>query len=63
VQLGNVATLMTKHPSGSKGGQVITGENAVPLQWDAANLKFPNLPEAEKHLTRTYRAGWAVEAA
>jgi len=63
VQLGNVATLMTKHPSGSKGGQVITGPGAVALEWNAANLKFPNMPEAEKHLTRTYRAGWEVEAA
>ncbi len=63
VQLGNVATLMATHPSGSKGGQVVTGEGVVPLEWDAANLKFPNMPEAEKHLTRQYRAGWEVEAA
>jgi predicted dehydrogenase len=63
VQLGNVATLVATHAAGQKGGQVVAGEGVVPLQWDAANLKFPNLPEAEKHLTRTYRAGWEVEAA
>jgi predicted dehydrogenase len=28
------------------------------LHWDAANLKFPNCPEAEKYLRREYRAGW-----
>ena len=31
------------------------------LQWDAANLKVPNCPEAEKLLRRTYRKGWEVE--
>ena len=28
------------------------------LKWDAANMKFPNCPEAEKYLRRVYRAGW-----
>lgn len=28
------------------------------LTWDAAKMKFPNHPEAEKYLKRTYRAGW-----
>ncbi len=28
------------------------------LHWDAAIMKFPNCPEAEKYLRRTYRAGW-----
>jgi hypothetical protein len=31
------------------------------LQWDAARMKFPNCPEAEGLLRRTYREGWAVE--
>lgn len=30
------------------------------LDWDAAHLKFPNHPEAERHLRRTYREGWSV---
>ncbi len=63
VQLGNVATRMTRHPSASKGGQMIEGKNVVALEWDAANLKFPNMPEAEKYLSKTYREGWEVKAA
>ncbi|MDB6117311.1 MAG: afr 1 [Verrucomicrobiaceae bacterium] len=63
VQLGNVATRMTKHPSGSKGGQMIEGKGVAALEWDAANLKFPNMPEAEKYLTKTYRPGWEVKPA
>jgi hypothetical protein len=30
------------------------------LEWDAAAMKFPNCPEAERYLKRTYRAGWEV---
>jgi hypothetical protein len=28
------------------------------LEWDAANLRCPNAPEADPYLARTYRAGW-----
>ena len=35
----------------------------VPLEWDAANLKFTHKPEAAKLLTREYRAGWEVKGA
>lgn len=31
------------------------------LQWDSANMKIPNHPEAEKYLKRTYRKGWGVK--
>jgi predicted dehydrogenase len=31
-----------------------------PLDWDAANLKFTNAPEAEKHLGYEYREGWTL---
>jgi len=31
------------------------------LQWDAADLKVTNLPEANQHLRLTYRKGWEVE--
>ncbi len=31
------------------------------LKWDAANMKIPNLPDAEKYLRKTYRAGWGIE--
>ncbi|MEZ4904428.1 MAG: Gfo/Idh/MocA family oxidoreductase [Spirosomataceae bacterium] len=32
------------------------------LKWDAAKMKFPNYPEAEKYLKRTYREGWEVKS-
>jgi hypothetical protein len=63
VQLGNVATRVTKHPGGDRGGHVVEGKNVVPLEWDSVNMKFPNMPEAEKLLTKTYRDGWQVSAA
>jgi predicted dehydrogenase len=44
VQLGNVAT---RHPGKT-------------LQWDAAAMKFPNAPEAEKLLTKQYRSGYQI---
>lgn len=31
------------------------------LEWDAENMKFPNAPEAEKFLGRSYREGWSLE--
>lgn len=30
------------------------------LEWDSVNLKFPNYPEAEKFLRRSYRKGWRI---
>jgi predicted dehydrogenase len=30
------------------------------LEWDSARMKFPNYPEAEKYLSRSYRKGWNV---
>jgi predicted dehydrogenase len=32
------------------------------IEWDAANMKIPNLPEAEQFLKREYRKGWKLEA-
>lgn len=46
-QLGNVATRVP--------GQT--------LEWDAANLIFPNNPTATKLLTKVYRKGWEVPGA
>src|SRR5262249_48596763 len=31
-----------------------------PLEWDAANLKVTNAPDAEKYLRREYRKGWSL---
>lgn len=33
------------------------------LQFDAANVKIANLPDANKYLSREYRKGWAPESA
>lgn len=64
VQLGNVATRMATRPASPLGGQNIDPDKgATVLTWDAENMKFPNKPEAEKLLTKTYRDGWAVPAA
>jgi hypothetical protein len=30
------------------------------LEWDSLNMKFPNYPEADKFIRRTYREGWNV---
>jgi predicted dehydrogenase len=32
----------------------------VTLEWDAVNMKFPNYPDAEQFLGRSYREGWNV---
>ena len=52
--------------SGSMTETVLLGNVGIhfagkTLQWDAANMKIPNMPEAEKHLRKIYRDGWTVE--
>lgn len=32
------------------------------LQWDAAKLQFPNMPEANQYIRRTYRKSWENSA-
>ncbi len=41
-------------------GTVAIREPGQLLEWDSENMKFPNYPEAEKHLRRNYRKGWNV---
>ena len=41
-------------------GTVAIRVPGVLLVWDASNMKFPNYPEAEKLLHRTYREGWKI---
>ncbi len=31
------------------------------LEWDAARLKIPNYPDAERYLRRQYREGWRIQ--
>jgi hypothetical protein len=52
--------------SGSMTETVLLGNVGIhfagkTLQWDAATMKIPNMPEAEKHLRKIYRDGWTVE--
>jgi hypothetical protein len=30
------------------------------LEWDTVNMKFPNYPDAENYLRRSYSKGWKV---
>ena len=41
-------------------GCVATRFPKTTLEWDAAGLKFTNMPEASQYLKRTYRKGWEV---
>lgn len=63
VQLGNIATRMATRPADSRGDHDITSERATLLQWDAVNMKFPNMPAADALVTKAYRSGWQVPAA
>jgi hypothetical protein len=31
------------------------------LEWDSKGMRFPNHPDAERFLRRTYREGWSVK--
>jgi predicted dehydrogenase len=61
VQLGNVATRLAIPKIDPVTGRMEEGNKV--LEWDAANLRFPNAPEADKLLTKTYRKGFEVAAA
>ena len=41
-------------------GTVAIREPEKVLEWDSDNMKFPNYPDANKYLRRTYREGWSV---
>lgn len=62
-QLGNIATRLPKRPVNSRGRLTVPPEDINVLEWDAANLRFKNSPEANALLTRTYRKGWEVTPA
>ena len=53
------------HSSGSFTEMVLLGNLAVRLnkkvEWDGANLKSPNSPEADKLIKRDYREGWELK--
>lgn len=39
---------------------IVAMHAAKPIAYDAATMSIPNAPEAERHLRRTYRDGWAL---
>lgn len=39
---------------------VIAMRASGPIEWDAANMTFPNLPDADRFLRRDYREGWKL---
>ncbi|MCB1228223.1 MAG: Gfo/Idh/MocA family oxidoreductase [Verrucomicrobiales bacterium] len=60
VQLGNVATRLAR---GVMDPRIHREDTPRLIEWDAENLRIPNLPEAEKLLTKTYRPGWELAPA
>lgn len=44
-------------------GNVATRTPNVTLQWDAAAMRMPGHPEAERFLRRQYRDGWEIQPA
>jgi len=47
----------------SRGVRTMTARGAAGVnrvEWDAANMRFPNLPAADQYLTKDYRAGWKL---
>jgi len=41
-------------------GNVAIRNMGTKLEWDGANMKFPNAPQAESFLRREYRAPWKM---
>lgn len=58
-------TLCNFDYSGALSETVLLGNVAYrvgkKLEWDAANLKATNCPEADKYIRKEYRKGWEVE--
>ena len=64
--LGHATTAAGFDYSGPLTETVLLGTVALlcagkELAWDAARMEVTNVPEANQHLRRTYRDGWAVE--
>ena len=41
-------------------GTVAVRSPGCQLDWDSKNVRFPNAPEADRLLRRTYRSGWSI---
>ena len=62
VQLGNVATRVARRQTITRGTKQADDKTGR-LEWDAANGRFTNSPEANALLTKSYRKGWEVTPA
>ena len=63
--MGNGTTLAPFSYAGPLTESVLLGGVAThfpnqKLEWDAANLKFTNQPNAARLIRRPYRSGWEV---
>jgi predicted dehydrogenase len=63
--LGGAKTESHFAQSGPMTEAIILGTVAIRvpdkvLEWDAVNMKFPDYPDANKYLRRTYRKSWRV---
>jgi len=61
VHLGNIATRLAQPPLDPVTGQL--DETPRVLEWDAAALRFKNSAEADRLISKAYRAGFDVPAA
>jgi predicted dehydrogenase len=62
-RLGDVRKTKVKDPASKKKDAAEKEEDVTfgkKLEWDAANLKATNCPEAEKYIKKTYREGWTL---
>jgi hypothetical protein len=56
VQLGNIVTRLAA-PGFDANNRTL---DPKVLEWDTTNLTFPNSPEANKLISKTYRKGWEI---
>ena len=61
VHLGNIATRLWRPAIDPVTGRL--DDKARVLEWDASALRFRNAPEADRLITKEYRAGFDVPAA
>lgn len=61
---GGAPALSNFAHSGPFTEMVLLGNVAIrtgqKLEWDAGNLRCPNVPEAERYIRREYRTGWSL---
>ena len=61
VHLGNIATRLAVPTRDPESGRLIEPEGV--LEWDAERMAFRNSPQADRLITKPYRAGFEVAAA